>query len=175
MEHKRASTPGDVAYGELPELTRGLRALGSPRHSGAHHRPNVTSRLHSQFFAPLVDARRRAAEARTPAAAIHAFDVAVLRQELDRLIERIVVGWPDARPSARRALRTGLRERAESYALALESLRERAESALSALEEQRLQAWRDWTSQLVSAFQAADRSWISLRTVIERLPERDAR
>jgi hypothetical protein len=170
VEHKRASTPGDVAYGELPELTRALRALGSPRHSGAHHRPNMTSRLHSLFFAPLIDARRRAAEARTPDATIRAFDAAQLAQELDRLIERIVVEWPDARPPARRALRTGLRERAEDYARALEQLHARAETALFASENQRLQSWRDWTAQLVSVFQAADRGWMSLRTVIERLP-----
>src|SRR4051794_29972782 len=109
MDHKRASTPGDVAYGELPELTRGLRALGSPRHSGAHERPGLTARLHAQFFAPLVDARRRAAEARTPDATIRAFDVEQLARELEKVVERVVSVWPDERTAARRAMRTRLR------------------------------------------------------------------
>lgn len=182
-EHRRASTAGDVAYGELPELTRGLRALGSPRHSGAHQRPGLSSRLHAQFFAPLVDARRRAAESRTPDATIRAFDATHLQHELDRLLERIVAEWPDERAPARRALRTRLHERVEDYETALEQLRDRGSPALSDAgadadtdaDTRRLQAWRDWTAQLVSTFQAADRAWMALRTVLDRLPDPDQR
>jgi hypothetical protein len=134
----------------------------------------MTARLHSQFFAPLVDARRRAAEARTPDAAIRAFDVIPLTQELDRLIERVVGAWPDERTPARRALRASLRERAEDYARSIEQLRDSGARALAAPDADKLIAWREWTAQLVATFQAADRSWMALRSVVERIPEAES-
>ena len=103
MENERARDPSQVEYGELPELTRALRALGSSRRGGGS--------LQSQFFLPLLDARRRAAEARSAAACLRAFDSAELGRALERAIERILAEWPDDRSSARRALRAELLER----------------------------------------------------------------
>jgi hypothetical protein len=165
VEGDRGRDPSQVEFGELPELTRALRALGSARRSGGA--------MQSQFFLPLVDARRRAAVARTAVARVRAFDVADLGRALARAIERIVVGWPDKRPSVRRALHAELVERVSDYARALALLSERAAAALAALaadEPSRLQAWRGWTIQLAATFDAADRSWMSLRSVVDALP-----
>lgn len=153
-----------MEYGELPELTRTLRALGSSRRTGGS--------LQSQFFLPLLDARRRAAEARDATARIRAFDAAELSLALERAIDRIIAGWPDNRASARRAIRAELLERVADFTRALAVLSERARLALVAGEETKLQAWRGWTVQLAATFDAADRSWMALRPVVEALPEK---
>jgi len=153
-----------VEYGELPELTRALRALGSPRRSGGSYQ--------SLFFLPLVDARKRAAEARGAEARVRAFDTAELSRALQHSIDKIVSSWPDERPSVRRALRAELNERVGTYASALLILSERAAAALSADTDARLGAWRAWTMQLAATFDAADRSWMSLRSVVDTLPLR---
>jgi hypothetical protein len=171
MERRRGSDASEVAYGELPELTRGLRALGSPRHSGGLHAVSgATTRLHADFFHALLEARRTATAARTPDGILRAFDAGELSRAMDKLIERIVVEWPDERTSARRALRTGLRERTEEYAAALSELRARADAALHASPDDQLDAWRSWTTQLVATFHAADRAWMALRSVVDALP-----
>jgi hypothetical protein len=162
MEGERVRDPSQVEYGELPELTRALRALGSSRRSGGS--------LQSQFFHPLLDARRRAADARSPAARVRAFDAAELRRALDGSLQRIVAEWPDRREPIRRALRAELTERVAVYARALQTLAERAAAAVAADEESRLSAWRDWTTQLAATFDAADRGWLALRSAVDALP-----
>jgi hypothetical protein len=164
MEPDRIRDPSQVEYGEVPELTRALRALGSSRRSGGS--------LQSQFFMPLVEARKRAAEARSAQACVRAFDAAELTRALDRAIERIVSGWPDERQSVRRALHAELTERVAEYARGLATLADRATAAIAADESTRLDAWRSWTVQLAATFDAADRSWMSLRSVVDALPLR---
>jgi hypothetical protein len=162
----RAPDPSQVEYGELPELTRALRALGSSRQSAGGGSQQW------QFFYPLLDARRRAADARTAQARIRAFDAGELRRALDRTIDRLIAEWPDKRDSARRALRAELVERVSVYSRALTVLSERSTDALAADESRRLGAWRVWTSQLAATFDAADRSWIALRSVVDALQSR---
>lgn len=164
MDPDRLRDPSQVEYGELPELTRALRALGSSRRSGGS--------MHAQFFQPLVDARKRAAEARSAAACVKAFDAAELTRALDRAIERIVAGWPDERPSVRRALRAELMERVAAYTRALAVLTDKARTAMAAGDDTKLDRWRAWTSQLATTFEAADRSWISIQSVVDALPVR---
>jgi hypothetical protein len=158
----RARDPSEVEYGELPELTRALRALGSSRRSGGS--------LQSQFFLPLMEARRRAADARSAIACLRAFDAVELGRALEKTLDRIVAEWPDARESARRALRAELLERVNGYTHALKQLSVRGTAALAADEPSRLAAWRGWTIQLAATFEAADRSWIALGPVVEALP-----
>ena len=157
--HERASSPETVTYGELPELTRGLRALGSARGAGNSQQ--------AQFFRPLLEARRRAADARTPVARIAAFDTTELNKALYKMLDRLVTDWPDAREPVRRALRAELRERARPYAAALDVLQARARDAASADEAGRDERWRAWTVQLAATFVAADRTWVALSTVAE--------
>jgi hypothetical protein len=161
MSDERIRAAHEVEYGDLPELTRALRALGSSRRSGGS--------FQSQFFHPLLDARRRAADARTPSGRIRAFDASDLQKALERGIERIVSDWPDKRDPVRRALRADLLERVSPYSAALERLGTHAQRALDVDESARLAAWREWTVQLAAVFDAADRSWMSLRSVVDSL------
>lgn len=171
-EGERQRDATQVDYGELPELARTTRALGSQRRSGAS--PTVGT-IQSQFFLPLIEARRRAADARDPGGRIRAFDAKELARQLDKSLDRIVNEWPDARASTRRAVRAQLVERVSGYARALDQLDARASDALAADESSRLQAWRSWTSQLAAAFDAADRCWLSLRSAVETLPAKPAK
>lgn len=164
MEPTRYRDASQVEYGELPELTRALRALGSARRSPGS--------LQSQFFHPLLDARRRAAEARSAIACVRAFDCTTLDRSVERTIESIVVHWSDNRPSARRALQAELSERVAEYRRALAQLSEYATAVLAADEPTRLESWRRWTVQLAATFDAADRGWMSLRAVVDALPSR---
>lgn len=161
-EPERARHPSEVEYGELPELTRALRALGSGRRSAGW--------MQLQFFTPLLDARKRVAGSRDADTALHAFDAGSLAQALERSIERMVQGWPDTRVSARRALRAELRERTRDYAAALHALDERAADVMAASPAERTTAWRAWTTQLAATFDAADRAWLSLRSIADALP-----
>ena len=160
---ERARDHATVEYGELPELTRALRALGSARDG----RGGATQ---AAFFHPLIDARRRAADARTPAARVNAFDATDLSKALDRFLDRIISEWPDKRDSVRRALRAELKERAAPSFAALARLADRARELQNAGESERLGAWRAWTTQLAATFHAADLTWLSLRPVVEALP-----
>ena len=161
---ERGPDPEGVEYGELPELTRGLRALGSSRRGAGSSQ--------SMFFHPLIEARRRAADARTPAVRVAAFNAADLTKALDRVIDRIITEWPDKRESVRRAMRAEMQERTAAYAGALALLADRAAAALAADDATRLESWRAWTAQLAATFVAADRAWLALRSVVEALPKR---
>ena len=167
MEEERQRDARSVDYGELPELTRGLRAFGSARHDARA--------LQSVFFQPLIDARRRAADVRDAIARVKAFDARELARQLERMIDRIVSDWPDARPSARRAVRAQLQERVAPYADSLAELDARATQLAESHEGDRLTAWRAWTSQLAVVFSCADRSWISLQSAASTLPPKTAR
>jgi hypothetical protein len=166
MEEGRARDAASVEYGELPELTRALRALGSSRRGGS-------SQL--LLFGPLLEARRRAADARSVHARVRAFGAADLNRALERAIERIVAEWPDERPPARRALRHVLVERVGPFSAALRDLEQFATAAIDADASSQLSAWRAWTRQLVIIFEAADRTWLAIRPVVEALPRREGR
>jgi hypothetical protein len=159
---ERVRDPRAVDYGELPEVTRALRAMGSARRS--------SGAFQTQFFQPLLDARKRAAESRSALTCLRAFDAAELSRALETAVERIMTRWPDERASARRALRAELLDRVAAYKASLELLSERAADVVTADDASKLAAWRDWTAQLAATFEAADRSWMALRSVIDSLP-----
>ena len=161
-DERRAREPGEVEYGELPELTRGLRALGSARRGG--------TALQAAFFLPLVEGRRRAAESRSAVACLRAFDAAELARSLDRCLDRVLAEWPDDRPAAKRALRARLLERVGDYAAAIHVLGERSADVLAAPGDEQRDAWRRWTLQLAATFAAADRCWISLSASLASMP-----
>jgi hypothetical protein len=166
VDEERVRDAATVDYGELPELTRALRALGSSRRGGG-------SQL--VLFGPLLEARRRAADARSVHARVRAFSAADLNRALERAIERIVAEWPDTRPPARRALRHELVERVAAYSAALHQLGHLATTAIDADETNQLSAWRSWTRQLVAVFDAADRTWLAIRPVVDALPKGETR
>lgn len=168
-ELPRGPQPNAVAYGEIPELTRGLRALGSARQGASLH---DAAMLQAVFFRPLLEARRQAADARDVEGRVAAFEAIALARQLDRVVERIVGEWPDARASARRAVRAQLQERVAGYSRALTELGRAADALRSSDEDAQLARWRAWTTQLAVVFESADRCWLSLRSTVESLPKK---
>lgn len=166
-EFPQGREPHLVEFGELPELTRALRALGSAR--------RTSGSVHTMFFLPLIEARRTAQTASTPRARLNAFDVAQLRAGLERCVDRIVSEWPDAREPARRAIRAQVLERVREYERALEHLRIRSDDLLAAEDTLRLAAWRAWTVQLQVVFQTADRTWLAIEAVVSTLTAKSRR
>jgi hypothetical protein len=150
----------------LPELTRALRAFGSRR---GHRSTRAASAADQQrFFAPLLEARRRAGAAGPPLAVIAAFStaqhVAELAEALDAFAaERYVEPGP-----ARRALHAELSDIAEPLILALQELGETAAQASESIENLRL--WRAWSSQLRATFETADRVWLLLDIALDGAP-----
>jgi hypothetical protein len=162
VTHPRIKGSDEVEYGELPELARSTRALGSARRSGGERQ--------SHFFLALLDARRAAEQASTPVARIDAFDTAELNRALDRAIERFLADWPDKRPSVRRALRAELAQRVMGYSAELSALAQRSREVRGATDGDKLTAWRAWTAQLSRTFDAADGAWLALASVSDSLP-----
>ncbi|HET9453164.1 MAG TPA: hypothetical protein VFO66_02675 [Gemmatimonadaceae bacterium] len=160
-ETPTARAPHEVAFGELPELTRALRALGSSRRSAGD--------LQSLFFRPLLEARRRAADARTARARLRAFDGPELLAGLEKSVAKIVADWPDPRESAKRAIRAQIAERTAALEQELAELTARAANVETAEPEQQLAAWRAWTAQLQRTFECADRSWLAIQSVVAGL------
>lgn len=142
----------------IPELTRALRSLGSSRLSagGAAQR---------EFFAPLLDARRRAEESVGRAAIVRAFDPDRLGRALDSYLGGLVERSGDGRPAARRAFAAQVEEAAEPLRAALERVRRVAGRAAEPGGDRRVSSWRAWAAALHDLFDAADRCWRSLHAV----------
>ena len=155
-----SAPPSELAFGELPELTRTLRALGSAR--------RAPGPVQSMFFRPLLDARKRAAEARDAHARVRAFDAAQLEKSLDACVERIVAQWPDTRDAAQRAFHAQVSERLVEYRAALVRL-QHAGRRVTDSSDPDASAWRAWTAEVRSLFETADRSWIAIQSVVEAL------
>lgn len=150
----------------LPELTRALRAFGSRR----GHRGNRSTALHEQqqFFSPLLEARRRAISAKTPAATIGAFDSAVLTREIEAAILTLArERYAEAGP-AQRALVAELSDRAQPLFDALEALGSVAAEATAAVDD--LGRWRRWEFQLRATFETADRVWMAVNVALDTIP-----
>jgi len=142
----------------VPELTRSLRALGSPRAS--------TGPEHDRFFAPLLDARRVAERAATPEAAQSALDARRLRAALSaRLREIAAARYPSEAPE-RRALEAELFECAADVLASFDAL-ERAQEAFAACgARERFGRWRAWARALQAVFASADECWPAIGAVL---------
>jgi hypothetical protein len=152
----------------LPELTRTLRGFGSRRGSRG-----VRASTHSdqqRFFAPLLDARRKAWGTREPASTIAAFDAAALTASFEAILDSFATERHVDNAPARRALTAELSDLSEPLRDALETLRQFAGAATAATDDLRL--WRDWAMQLRAAFETADRVWLALDAALDANPTR---
>jgi hypothetical protein len=168
------SAPGALALREeiltrcrvLPELTHALRAFGSRR----GHRSTRASAASDQrhFFAPLLDARRHAVTAGTPAAAMAAFDADALTAAFEAQLREFAERRYAAHPPARRALEAELIDLSEPLHASLEGLRTAARDATASGDDLRL--WRAWARQLATTFDTADRVWLALDMALDASP-----
>ena len=146
----------------LRELTRALRTLGSHR--------GPTGSAHDRFFAPLLEARRRAERAQTLRARVDAFDPGVLNARLEEALrqlaaERTMSSMPD-----RRALEAELEELAEPIVRRLDRLHQTWRQTRESPDESWLLAWRVWSGSVAALFAEADRCWVAIAEALESAP-----
>ncbi len=152
----------------LPELTRALRAFGSRRGRRGFRENAPTDQ--QRFFAPFLEARRKAGGAGQPAAVIAAFDAGALITALEATLEGFATERHGDYAPARRALHAELMDLSEPLRLALEALRLAASDASASAED--LRQWRVWALQLRDTFEAADRVWLTLDVALDATPWR---
>lgn len=138
----------------LPEMARGLRALGLER--GAH------GGAQARFFAPLLQARRRLEGDEPLDWKVAGFDVAVLAERLRGVLAAMAQERHADRPPYRRAFEAGLLDAAEPMFHALAALGEAAREVHQGGDAERFVAWRRWAAQLRVVFVQADRAWHAL-------------
>lgn len=142
----------------IPELTRGLRSLGS-------HLAAPTAE-HERFFAPLLDARRRAERSTEPRSRLAAFDAPILRDALEETLAAFALARSGGRPPERRALHAWLTEAAEPLDRGLEALEQLGERVRRAGADDLIARWREWAAGLEAVFVAADQSWLAMQPML---------
>ena len=139
----------------FPELVRSLRSLGAAR--------DATGELaHDAIFAPLMEARRRAAQA-TGRDAMRLFRGAALATA----IETAVVGAASSgarAPAVGRARAAEARELIEPLCRALDALDALPAGAGPAVPT--ASEWESWVSQLRRVFSAADAACVRLTALL---------
>ncbi len=141
-----------AACSVLPELTRALHSLGSSR-------AGSDAAAQREFFAPLLDARRRAEESVARADVVAAFDAERLARALDAYLSALVERSADARPAARRALAARAEDATAPLRRAIARVGRAGAGAAHPADDARVASWRAWRSALQDLFAAADRSW----------------
>lgn len=152
----------------LPELTHALRAFGSRR--GRRGFRDSAPRDQQRFFAPFLEARRKAGGAGAPPAVIAAFDAASLIVALEATLDVFAAERHGDYAPARRALHAELMDLSEPLRLALDALQMAASQATTGADDLRL--WRIWAMQLRDTFEAADRVWLTLDVALDATPWR---
>lgn len=135
----------------LPELTTGLRALGSHRGGDAERQ--------ARFFAPLLQARRRLEEQREIRWRLAAFEALALRRRVEETVRELAAERYPESPPAERALAACLIDECAPLFMALDALGEAAALVAGSDDAGRFAAWRVWTGRAREVFEAADRAW----------------
>lgn len=135
----------------VPELTRGLRALGSLR--------GTPGPAHDRWFAPLLAARRAVAGISDAERQVALVDAAHIAQHLRRVMTEIAKEIAPTHLAMQRAIEASLYEESESTFDALERLALAADVLRTSTLDTRLVDWRRWMNALREVFVAADQCW----------------
>lgn len=142
----------------VPELTRGLRALGSLR--------GTPGPAHDRWFAPLLAARRAVAGISDAERQVALIDAAHIAGHLRRVMTEIAKEIAPTHPAMQRAIEAALHEETEPTFEALERLALAADVLRTSALDTRLVDWRRWMNALREVFVAADQCWPRCALVI---------
>ena len=152
-------------FDDLPELTLSLRSFGSRR--GMRHGSVALPEDQDRFFAPLLDGRRRAAQAVSRPQVVAAFEPRRLTALVDATIRAFASARFAKRAPARRAFEAELFELVEPLRESLQVLRALTEALpLGQGAVVPDESWNDWLTQLRVVFHVADSSWPPLRDAL---------
>ena len=148
----------------LPELTHALRALGSSR-------AGTNSLRQREFFAPLLEARRRAEDAVTRRDIVGAFAVPRLLRAMEGQLASLAGSYSDPRAAAQRAFAAHVEFSTEPLREAIAALEAASAGAESPPPDARIASWRTWQRSLANVFAVADLCWRALEGPIGPAPE----
>ena len=135
----------------MPELTRGLRALGSLR--------GAPGAAHDAWFAPLLSARRAMEGVTDPERQIAFMDATRLAKSMANVIAELAAVRAPTDVPRQRAIEAVLEEDAEPVFRALQRMENAAQSLRLSPPDSRLSAWRAWVQSVREVFAEADESW----------------
>ena len=142
----------------VPELTRGLRTLGSRR--------AAIGNAHDAWFAPLMAARRAIDGVSDPLRQVTLVDAANLSRAMTTVISQLAAIEAPTDVAAQRAIEAVLEEAAEPMFVAMTSLALAADVLRRSELDTRLADWRRWIDALRDVFIAADNSWANGSAVL---------
>lgn len=142
----------------VPELTRGLRSLGSMR--------GTPGPAHDRWFTPLLAARRAVAGITDAERQVAVVDAATIAKQLSQIMTDIAAELAPTHPAMQRAIAAALHEETEPTFEALTRLALAADVLRASALDTRLQDWRRWMSALREVFVVADQCWPRCATVL---------
>ncbi len=138
----------------MPELTRGLKSLGSSR--------GTPAAAHDRWFAPLLAARRSVEGVSDPARQVMLLDAATLAKEIERAISEISATKAPGDAAEQRAVEAALEEEAASVFTAIEIMGLAGDALRGGALDTRIADWRRWVETVRGVFAAADDAWTGI-------------
>ncbi len=140
----------------MPELTRGLRTLGSLR--------GTPGAAHDAWFAPLLSARTAVQGVTDAQRQLALVDAGELGRAMQRAMAELAALTAPGDAARQRAIEAALEEEAEPMFVALNRLALAADALSGSELDTRLIDWRRWVLALRDVFNAADDAWGRCRT-----------
>lgn len=135
----------------IPELTRGLRALGSLR--------GLPGASHDAWFAPLLSARRAVEGVSDPLRQLELLHAPRLAETMTKVISALAAIQAPVDAPAQRAIEAVLEEEAAPLFIALQRMAFAADTLRGSALDTRLADWRAWIETVRLVFVAADECW----------------
>jgi hypothetical protein len=135
----------------IPELTRGLKSLGSARGTPAP--------AHDCWFAPLLAARRAVEGISDPARQVMLLDAGALADACARALAEIAAAAAPGEPAGQRAIEAAVEEEAEPVFAAIDMMGVAGEALRGGALDTRIADWRRWVDTVRAVFAAADEAW----------------
>ncbi|QJR36157.1 hypothetical protein [Gemmatimonas groenlandica] len=138
----------------MPELTRGLKSLGSSR--------GTPIAAHDRWFAPFLAARRSVEGVSDPARQVMLLDAAALTKEIERAIAEIAATKAPGDAAEQRAVEAAIEEEAAPVFAAIEIMGLAGDALRGGALDTRIADWRRWVETVRGVFAAADDAWTGI-------------
>ena len=139
----------------MPELTRGLRSLGSLRGS-----PGAA---HDMWFGPLLAARRAVAGVTDALRQVTLVDAGALGEAMRSSMAQLAALKSPSDVAVQRAIEAMLEEESTEVFVALGRLGLAANTLVGSAPDTRLADWRRWVDALRDVFAQVDDAWLRCR------------
>lgn len=135
----------------MPELTRGLRSLGSVR--------GTPGAAHDAWFAPLLAARRAVHGVTDAKRQVALIDAGELARAMEGAMQELAALTAPGDVARQRAIEAALEEESEGMFVAFARLALAADTLSGSASDTLFVDWRRWVGALREVFTAADDAW----------------